>query len=178
MVRSMMRLAASVAVAAVALASCSAPPPTPKKPATVASATSTTTVASTTSRPTARATTAALVIPGKVKGEVSRTVLHVAGVDVPGGTTSIWDPVKGQTYLVKSACVSSEPGLLLTYRLVDPRPSSANLPLEERTVMSSETRCDGTEHVDGVGTLSFPVIVEFDETQSAVITAYSIVAPG
>ena len=176
MVRSMMRLAASVAVAAVALASCSTPPPTPKKPATVASTTSTTTAAPTTSRPTA--TTSALVIPGKVKGEVSRTVLHVAGVDVPGGTTSIWDPVKGQTYLVKSACVSTEPGLLLPYRLVDPRPSSANLPLEERTVMSSETRCDGTEHVDGVGTLSFPVIVEFDETQSAVITAYSIVAPG
>jgi len=32
--------------------------------------------------------------------------------------------------------------------------------------------------VDGIGTLSFPVIVEFDEAQSAVITAYSIVAPG
>lgn len=173
-----MRLVAPIALVAVALASCSSPTTKPKNPATDASTTPTTTAAPTTSRPTASAATAALAIPAKVKGEVSRTVLHNAGVDVPGGTTSIWDPVKGQTYLVKSACMSTEPGLLLTYRLVDPRPSSANLPLEERTVMSSQIRCDGTEHVDGVGTLSFPVIVEFDETQSAVITAYSIVAPG
>jgi hypothetical protein len=180
MVRSMMRLAASSAVAAVALAGCSTPATSPGgPPTTVASTTSTTTAAApATSGRTAGATTARLVIPGKVKGEVSRTILHVAGVDVPGGTSSIWDPVKGRSYLVKSACVSTDPGLLLTYRLVDPRPSGASLPLEERTVMASQVRCDGSEHVDGVGTLLFPVIVEFDETQSAVLTAYSIVVPG
>lgn len=180
MVRSMMRLAATIAVAALALAGCSTPATSPSRPlTTVASTTSTTTAASpATSGSTAGATTARLVIPSKVKGEVSRTILHVAGVDVPGGTSSIWDPVKGQSYLVRSACVSTNPGLLLTYRLVDPRPSSASLPLEERTVLSSQMQCDGSEHVDGVGTLSFPVIVEFDETQSSVLTAYSMVVPG
>lgn len=175
----MMRIAAPIAVAAVALSSCSTPTTSPSRPpTTVASTASTTTAARATSRPTGSATTAGLVIPGKVKGEVSRTILNNAGVDVPGGTSSIWDPVKGQSYLVRSACVSTDPDLLLTYRLVDPRPSGASLPLEERTVMASQVRCDGSEHVDGVGTLLFPVIVEFDETQSAVLTAYSIVVPG
>lgn len=181
MVPDMLRFAAVLALTVVTVSGCtgatvdsrdsSAPP-------TTRAATQSTQTPS----PTPRATTkgGALLIPGTLQGEVSRTVLRGTARGAVGGdnVSSISDPVKGRSYVALSACTASaEPAVAITYRLADGRASSANKPAEERTVMSSQTPCDGQQHINEVGRLAFPVIVEYDGTTSGVETAYTIVVP-
>lgn len=142
--------------------------------------TNATTASITTAKPAtaSTATAAVLTVPGTTKGEVSRTTLLVSGTDTPANTSIIADPVKGRSYVVRSACTASgAPTATITYRLVDARAASANRTPEKRTVMSSQTPCDGQPHMDWVGSLAFPVTVEYDGTASGVDAAYTIVAP-
>ena len=173
MVPNMLRASATVAVAAATVAGCS--------PSTVGSNTTylpTTTTASPTTPGSTRPTAAPLTVPAATHGEVSRTVLRIAGAATPGSSSTVGRPVKGRSYVVHSACTADgAQSVTITYRLVDARSSSADIPNDERTVMSAQTPCDGRPHMDQVGTLDFPVTVDYDGTAGAVATAYTIVTP-
>jgi hypothetical protein len=177
----MLRTAAAVALALVAVSGCTNATKGLDAPTSAAS-TITATPSTGTPSPTRSATSegVALVIPGTIKGEVSRTVLRSTEPGTVGGdnVSSISDPVKGRSYVVLSACTApAGSAVALTYRLADGRASSANQTPEERTVMSSQTPCDGQQHVNEVGRLAFPVVVEYDGTPSGIDTAYTVVAP-
>ncbi len=151
-------LVATTALAAVTLAGCSGPTSTPT--------------------PVPDHPAVSLLIPGTAIGEVSRTIVYNTGASRGSNAHTISDPVKGRSYVVRSAC--SAPGaaqVTLTYQLVDARASSFDRSVQERTVMSSRTTCDGQQHVDEVGPLAFPVAVWIDGPASAVSDGYTIVVP-
>lgn len=143
-------------------------------------ATSSTPQASATpAQPSSFTPAADLHIPAAATGEVSRTTWRTSGVPAPGQTSIIGDPKAGRSYVVKGACQATASGLTeVTYRLIDARSSSAGRSLDDRTVVQSSFPCDGWEHQDGVGTLTFPVTVQYDGVLTGVTTAYTVVVPG
>jgi hypothetical protein len=180
MVPTMLRSTATIALAIAAVSGCSGPNTGSGQPSAEAP-TSTTAPPTAAPSPTTggAAQGAALAIPGTTKGEVSRTVLRAAGTGTSGSSNSstIGEPVKGRSYVVRSACSAPDAATVtVTYRLVDARADSVNRTPEERTAMSAQTPCDGQQHMDEVGTLAFPVTVEYDGTAVGVDTAYTIVA--
>lgn len=181
MVPNMLRSAAAAALTVVAVSGCTgATVGSDQPPGPVSTGTTTPSTGRPSPTPSATTEGAALLVPGTIEGEVSRTVLRGTARGTVGGdnVSSISDPVKGRSYVVLSACAApGAPAVAITYRLADGRASSANQASEERTVMSSQTPCDGQQHINEVGQLAFPVIVEYDGTASGVETAYTIVAP-
>ena len=140
---------------------------------------STTQAPATPAQPSSFTPAADLHIPVAAAGEVSRTTWRTSGVPTPGQTSIISDPKPGRSYAVKGACQATTTGLTaVTYRLIDARSSSAGRSLDDRTLVTSSVPCDGREHQDGVGTLTFPVIVQYDSELTGVTTAYTVVVPG
>jgi len=111
-------------------------------------------------------------------GEISRTTLRTSGVLIPGQTSVISEPTPGRSYVVKGACQAATAGVAVAYRVIDARSSSAGRSLDERTVVASSLPCDGHEHQDWVGTLTFPVTVQYDPVPTGVTTSYTVVIPG
>lgn len=137
---------------------------------TTVASTSTTQVPTTAAQPSGLTPAADLHIPAAATGEVSRTTWRTSGVPAPGQTSVIGDPKPGRSYVVKGACQATTSGLTeVTYRLIDARSSSAGRSLDDRTVV---------EHQDGVGTLTFPVTLQYDSVLTGVTTAYTGVVPG
>lgn len=178
MVPNMLRPSAAIALAVAAVSGCSGADTGSGRPSAPAS-TNTATTSTVTPSPTTRAPGIALAIPGTIKGEVSRTVLRVTpGRSGTDNASTIGEPVKGRSYAVTSACsATGAVPVSITYRLVDARATNATRTKDELTVMTSQTPCDGQQHLDAVITLGFPVTVEYDGTASGVDTAYTIVAP-
>jgi hypothetical protein len=170
MVPNMLRTTASIALAVAAVSGCSGATTGSGQPSAPAS-TTTATASTVTPSPTTSAQGVALTIPGTINGEVSRTVLRLTpGTFGTNNASTIGEPVKGRSYVVRSACSApAASAVTITYRLIDARADSTNRTTEERTMMSSPMPCDGKQHVEEVGPLAFPVTVYYD--------AYTIVAP-
>jgi hypothetical protein len=115
-----------------------------------------------------------LHVPGRVGGEISRTVLTPGNDD-----TSVWDHRAGdRSYVVKAACAATGTATL-TYLLLDARASSGSKSQEERTLSRGDIPCDGTVTVNAAGPLtSGPVTVTFLALPEHAPRAYAVVAPG
>jgi hypothetical protein len=112
-------------------------------------------------------------VPGRVGGEISRTVL------TPGhDTTTVWDHRAGdRDYVVKAAC-SATGTTTLTYLLLDARVSSESESQEERTLASGDVPCDGTVTANSAGPLIHgPVTVTFLALPEPAPEAYAVVVP-
>lgn len=180
MVPNMLRATASIALAVAAISGCSganAGSDPPSAPASTNTATPSTVTLSPTTNATAQGV--ALTIPGTIKGEVSRSVMHLTGVDTPTKSNIVGEPVKGRNYVVRSACAASTPALsTITYYLMDARADRPTNPTSQRpTAMTSQTPCDGQQHIDQVGPLAFAVRVDYGAMEGGVDTVYTIVSP-
>ena len=114
-----------------------------------------------------------LRVPGRVGGEISRTVL------TPGhDNTTVWDHRAGdRNYVVKAAC-SATGTTTLTYLLLDARASSESESQEERTLSRGDVPCDGTVTTTSAGPLTHgPVTVTFLAIHEPVPRAYAVVVP-
>jgi hypothetical protein len=168
MVRHMVRVAVVLVVAVAVLSGCTEATvdPSPVPPTGTASSTS-----------PAAAVPRALSVPVPVEGEVTRAV--VSGAEGGGSQkrTVAATPIKGRTYVVKSACAADATTTTVSYRLLDARPDSGSQSTAERLVMAASVVCDGVPRVDSAGPLSFPVLVQYDAVPSAVASAYAVVVP-
>ncbi|MCW2637570.1 MAG: hypothetical protein JWQ99_3937 [Blastococcus sp.] len=160
----------------------------------IAGCTSTTTevaAPSGTSEPTTTAAapsspTTSLTFPAQVAGEVARSVY--ASENQPAGTLEnapeagveqhvVGEPEAGRDYVIQAACLAGARQSTVTYRLLDARESSAQLPVEQRAISAGELPCDGTTSVNSAGPLPGPVQVEFDGRPADVIGIYVVVVP-
>lgn len=147
-----------------------------------AAGTSTAHVATTSQSPTAVPSSApapiarpdpTLRVPGRVGGEISRTVL------TPGhDNTTVWDHRAGdRNYVVKAAC-SATGTTTLTYLLLDARASSESESQEERTLSRGDVPCDGAVAAISAGPLIHgPVTVTFLAVPESMRKAYAVVVP-
>lgn len=130
---------------------------------------------STTRSPTA--VPSALVVPAPTKGEVTRAVVSGAAGGGSQQRTVTAAPVKGRSYVVKSACTADEATIPVSYRLLDARAGSDDKSTAERLVMAASVACDGVPRVDSAGPLSFPVLIQYDAVPAGVVSAYAVVVP-
>ena len=120
-----------------------------------------------------------LRVPGRVGGEISRTVLS------PGhDNATVWDDTRvrdhragDRNYVVKAACAASGT-TTLSYLLLDARASSESKSQEERTLSSGDVPCDGTVTTTPAGPLTHgPVTVTFLAVHEPGPRAYAVVVP-
>ena len=112
-------------------------------------------------------------MPGRVGGEISRTVL------TPGhDNTTVWDHRAGdRNYVVKAAC-SATGTTTLTYLLLDARASSESESQEERTLSRGDVPCNGAVAANSAGPLIHgPVTVTFLAVPESMRKAYAVVVP-
>jgi hypothetical protein len=127
-----------------------------------------------------------LTFPAKVDGEIARTV-HASesqqrgalvNAPEPGNETIVGEAVEGRDYVVEAACLSDRQDTTVSYRVLDPSESSADLPLDQRTSSAGELPCDGTTYTNTASPLTGPVMVQFDSMPADVIGSFAVVRPG
>ena len=118
-----------------------------------------------------------LRVPGRLPGEISRTVITQNRGPLLD-TTTLHDPRAGdRDYVVKAAC-SAKTATTLTYVLVDARESSASRSEEERTISGGDIPCDGTLTVNSAGPLPHAIVtVNFRAVPEDVSQAYAVLIP-
>jgi hypothetical protein len=137
-----------------------------------------TTVSSSTPAPVSRPNPT-LRVPGRVGGEISRTVLTPRHDNTTGwDDTTVRDHRAGdRSYVVKAACSATEP-TTLTYLLLDARARSDAKSQEERTLSRGNVPCDGIVTTTPAGSLTHgPVTVTFLAIHKPVPRAYAVVVP-